>query len=142
MRITRLGHICLGTIDLDRVVSFYSDLLGCRVIHEFRTAAGERYGVFLLVGEGTFLEFFRDTTIRSGDGRFRHLCLQVEDIEQAAHSLRASGFEPVVRRGRTDHVLLCEVRDPDGNLVEFHQYDSPSMQWAFLPTRETGHPST
>jgi len=142
MRIMRLGHICLGTVDLDRALSFYSDLLGCKVVHEFRTAAGCRYGVFLSVGQGTFLELFLDTAPGGEGGGFRHLCLQVKDIEEAARALRESGFEPVVRRGRTDHVLLCEVRDPDGRLVEFHQYDSAAIQWRFLPAAESGQPAS
>lgn len=138
--IVRLGHVCLGTPRLDEMVAFYCDHLGCRVVHEFVNDDGERYGAFLAVGDsGTFLEFFSDHDARAvPNAVFRHFCLQVRNVEAMAQCFRRLGQEPDVRRGRSDGVLQCWVEDPDGNRVEFHQYDEASVQWGALPEQERG----
>ena len=45
--VRRLSHVCLGTTDLEGLISFYERLLEARVIHEFRNPAGTRYGALL-----------------------------------------------------------------------------------------------
>jgi catechol 2,3-dioxygenase-like lactoylglutathione lyase family enzyme len=132
MLIKRLAHICLGAVDLPKTIDFYCRLLGCRIVHEFRNPRGELYGVFLLVNNGTFLEFFQETAPKPPGGAFRHLCFEVEDINQAGESLRQAGFEVKIDRGKTDGALQCWVKDPDGNQVEFHQYDQKSVQYKHL----------
>ena len=89
----------------------------------------ERYGVFLEVGDGTFLELFHEEEDHGDAGRFRHFALEVEDIEGWAARFRALGQESTVTRGRTDGALGCWVRDPDGNRVELHEYDEESVQY-------------
>jgi lactoylglutathione lyase len=129
--VKRLAHLCLGTPDLARVQAFYCGLLGCRVIHEFRNQQGERYGLFLLVNRGTFLEFFLDAESVTHKGVFKHLCFEVEDIHEWAERLKSRGFPVEIRRGRTDGVLQFSIQDPDGNAVEFHQYDSKAIQYPY-----------
>jgi lactoylglutathione lyase len=131
-RVKRLGHVCLNTADIRRVTEFYCDVLGCQVIHEFKDARGETYGVFLLVNNSTFLEFFRAAPISEAPSRFRHLCFEVEDIQEWAGRFTARGVVVDVRRGRTDRVWQFEIRDPDDNVVEFHQYDPECVQYPFL----------
>lgn len=127
--IKKLAHVCLGTGKLETLVRFYTHTLGFQVIHEFVNSKGERYGVFLLVGDGSFLEFFNDDTLKKENGAFRHLCFEVADIESLAEQLRQKGFVVNVRRGRTDHVLNCWIDDPDGNHIEFQQYDAQAVQF-------------
>lgn len=136
MMITRLSHVCLGTRDLDAMTVFYCEVLGCRIVHEFRNQRSERYGVFLLVNHGTFLELFRDDAAQPDGRRFRHLCFQVEDIQRLAEQMRARGFPAEVSRGRTDRVLQFWINDPDGNQVEFHQYDEQAVQYPYCDCSE------
>lgn len=131
----RLSHVCLGSTDLPRTVNFYRDLLGCEVAHEFRNPAGQLYGVFLACRNGTFLEFFNEEEAKPSGGLFRHLCFEVEDIERMAGIVRRHGFQPEVRRGRTDHILQFFVQDPDGNMIEFQQHDRQSVLYSLLPER-------
>lgn len=132
MQVKGLSHVGLTARDLDKTQAFYCDLLGCRVVHEFRNAQGQRYGLFLVVNHGTFLEFFLEQTPTPPGGRFRHLCFEVEDIHRCAERLRAAGFSVEVARGRTDRVLQCRINDPDGNQVEFHQYDPEAVQYPYM----------
>ncbi len=133
----RLSHVCLGVADVDASVAFYGGVLGAQVAHEFRNDAGERYGVMLACGGGTFIELFRRraATAKGGaapDEGFRHLCFEVADIEAAAERLRRSGHECLIRRGRTDRILQFFIHDPDGAMVEFHQHDAESVLTPWL----------
>jgi lactoylglutathione lyase len=129
----RLSHVCLGSTDLARTVDFYRNVLGCEVAHEFRNPVGELYGVFLACRNGTFLEFFREQTPKPAGGLFRHMCFEVEEIEQMADAVRSHGFRPEVKRGRTDHILQFFIHDPDGNMIEFQQHDRQSVLYPLLP---------
>jgi catechol 2,3-dioxygenase-like lactoylglutathione lyase family enzyme len=130
--IKKLAHVCLSTCQLETIVEFYTHTLGLRVIHEFLNPEGERYGVFLLVGDGSFLEFFNSNAVRVEKGVFRHLCFEVADIESLAEQLRQKEYIVEVRRGKTDGVLICWIDDPDGNRIEFQQYDELAVQFPYV----------
>ena len=128
MRIKRLSHISLSTRDLIATERFYVDIMGFEIAHEFRNAAGERYGFFLHAGGGTFLEFFQKPDAGSEEGLFRHLCFETADIEAFAAHIRARGIDDAaIRRGRTDKVLQFFFHDPDGIQVEIQQHDAQSV---------------
>lgn len=139
LRISRLAHVCLGSTDLPRTIEFYGRLAGFQVAHEFRNPAGELYGVFLHAGDSTFLEFFNEQTPKPPGGLFRHLCFEVEDIEDTARRLGDLGFQVEIKRGRSDGALQVWINDPDGTMIEFHQYDGMSAHARFLAER-TGNP--
>jgi catechol 2,3-dioxygenase-like lactoylglutathione lyase family enzyme len=130
--IKRLSHICLSTGNLQKVKDFYCNILGCRLIHEFRNRHGELYGLFLLVNNATFVEFFKDDQPKVEGGLFRHLCFEVENIERWAGMLSEKGFQTDIHRGRSDGALQCWITDPDGNKVEFHQYDQEAVQYRYI----------
>ena len=128
----QLSHVCLGSTDLSRTIGFYRDLLGCRVVHEFRNDAGELYGVFMSCYNGTFLEFFHEREPKAKGGLYRHLCFEVDAIEAMAERLRAGGYVADVCRGRTDRVLQFFIEDPDGNTVEFQEHDRQSVLYPYI----------
>lgn len=133
MKIKRLSHVSLSTRDLAAIERFYVIVLGFEIAHEFRNPAGERYGFFLHVGGGSFLEFFQSKDVSREGGLFRHLCLETDDIEAVAEKLRASGITGIiVQRGRTDRILQFFVHDPDGTKVEFQQHDAESALMPFI----------
>ena len=129
----RLSHACLGSTNLPRTIAFYRELIGCEVAHEFRNAAGELYGVFLSCRNGTFLEFFNEQQPKPPGGLFRHLCFEVDDVEDMAAAARKRGLTAEIKRGRTDHILQFFIHDPDGNVVEFQQHDGQSVLYPLLP---------
>lgn len=130
--LTRLSHASFGTPDLRRTIEFYHSILGCRVVHEFKNAADEVYGVFLDCGSGTFLEFFNDQRPQPTSGLFRHICFQVDDLETMAARFRAAGHAAEIRRGRTDGVLQFFVHDPAGIMIELQQHDAESVLLPYL----------
>ncbi|MDR3516843.1 MAG: VOC family protein [Azospirillaceae bacterium] len=132
LRVKRLGHVSLGCVDLEASVAAFQALLGAAVAHEFRDSAGERYGVFLATGGGSFLELFREPSPTGGKGLFRHLCFEVEDIDMMADHVRQLGHVVEVRRGRTDGILQFFVTEPGGTMIEFQQHDDQSTLRSFL----------
>ena len=132
MELIRLSHICLNTGDLHRAVDFYCNILGCKVIHEYKNDSGEVYGHFLLINNNTFLEFFQGEPVETASSPFRHICFEVDNINEWAEHLAIKGYIANMKRGRTDRVLQFWIKDPDGNMIEFHQYDQSCIQYEFL----------
>jgi catechol 2,3-dioxygenase-like lactoylglutathione lyase family enzyme len=128
MTVKRLSHVCLSSRNLAATERFYVEVMGFKVVHEFRNATGERYGFFFDAGRGTFLEFFNKPDAGREEALFRHLSFEVDDIEAFAAHARAHGFPDVaIKRGRTDHILQCFITDPDGTPVEVQQHDAQSV---------------
>lgn len=133
--IKSLSHICLATHQLENLIEFYCGQLDCHIVHEFRNDQGERYGAFLAVGNSkTFIELFNqmsDRPIKAG-GAFRHICFEVDNVVEMAAKFTARGTSANVKRGRTDGVYQFTINDPDGNEIEFHQYDEACVLWSYL----------
>jgi lactoylglutathione lyase len=134
MRVKRLSHVSLNSRDLAATERFYVDVMGFEIAHEFRNAAGERYGFFLHAGGGSFIECFHSSENTAGGGAFRHLCFEVDDIAGFAARLKKHGIADVApRRGHTDHVLQLFFVGPDDIEVEIQQHDEQSALKPFLP---------
>lgn len=136
MGIKRLSHVSLSTRDLAAAERFYVGLMGFEIAHEFHNAAGERYGMFLHAGGGSFLELFQKPDAGRDEGLFRHLCFETDDIEAFAARVRAYGISDfTIRRGRTDRILQFFFQDPDGTQVEIQQHDDESALVRFVRNR-------
>lgn len=122
----QISHVCFSTTDLAGTLAFYRDFFGSKVVHEFKNDKGVLYGAFLAIGSG-FLEFFNSDSPTTPGTLFRHMCYEVDDIEEAAAHFRSKGMKPEVKRGRTDGTLNFWIEDPNGIRIEFHQYDSESV---------------
>ena len=133
MQIKRLSHISLSARDLAATERFYVDVMGFEIAHEFRNAAGERYGFFLHAGGGTFVEFFHKADAGPHDGLFRHICFETDDIEAFALRVRSHGIVGgAIKRGRTDKILQFTFSDPDGTQIEIQQHDGESVLTPFV----------
>jgi catechol 2,3-dioxygenase-like lactoylglutathione lyase family enzyme len=130
--IQQLAHLCLGTRNLPQTLKFYNNILGFKIAHEYKNEAGEIYGVFLACGNRTFLELFADQEDTVKGGLYRHMCFEVTDLQAHVGNLKLKGLMAEIRRGRSDKTLLAEIKDPDGNTIEFHQYDEQSALRIFL----------
>ena len=131
----RLGHVSLATDRLEEMIAFYEKVLGAQIAHEFRNALGERYGVFLATGEGTFIELFNSPDVPLVGNRFRHISFEVDDIDVWAAHLRINGYNAEVKRGRTDHILQFFITAPDGVTIEFQQHDEQSALAQYVNKR-------
>jgi lactoylglutathione lyase/glyoxylase I family protein len=127
--ITRLAHACFTASDLDRSTAFYCDQLGLKHAFDFRNDDGKRFGVYLHVGGRNFIELF-EGEVGTGDAHpaYRHICLEVDDIEATVRDLRAKGVDVSDPKLGSDQSWQAWLADPDGNRIELHGYTDNSRQ--------------
>ena len=63
---------------------------------------------------------------------YRHLCLEVEDIQGTVKAFRAKGVEVTDVVMGSDHSWQAWLADPDGNKIELHEYTRESKQTPHL----------
>ena len=138
--ITRLGHLCLKTSQLDRLVSFYRDILGLPVKFTFINKDNACFGAYFDLGNMTFLEVFdQQGANRQWGGSsdplkpnehtfYQHFCLEVRGIEAYRDTLTANGVAVTEIVVGMDGSKQAWIKDPDGNSIELMEYTPASMQ--------------
>ena len=128
IRIRDIDHVVLRVADLDKMLHFYRDALGCNV--ERRQ---DELGLIQLRAGGSLIDLVpvNGKLGRAGgaaagpQGRnMDHFCLRVEPFDEAAirSQLEKYGYTagPVERRyGAKGEGPSLYVSDPEGNVVEF-----------------------
>ena len=127
-----LAHVCFTVRDIEASVAFYRDKLGFTPAFDF-VKDGKRHGAYLRIAGRTFLEMFQGTLTQPAEGQaYRHLCLEVQDIQKAAAELRARGVEVTEPKLGADGSWQAWIRDIDGNRIELHCYTPDSKQTPWL----------
>jgi len=128
-----LAHVCYTVSDLERSLAFYCDTLGLTPAFEFIRPTGEKYGQYIHVGGRGFIELFQGELGELAEKQpYRHLCLEVADMEHTVSALRARGVEVSEIKTGTDRSLQAWISDPDGNRIELHGYTPESKQNGWL----------
>ena len=130
--ITGLAHACFNVSDLDRSLAFYRDTLGLIQAFEFKDKDGRRKGVYLQAGRRTFIELFLGNPQPVKDASYRHICLEVDDMDDTVRTLREKGLtvsDPILGLDQSHQAWLT---DPDGNRIELHAYTPASWQKPWL----------
>lgn len=131
--IRALAHVCFTVGDLEASEAFYAEKLGLKHAFDFINAQGERFGVYLHVGDRGFVELFRGQLGEPAQGQsFQHFCLEVDDVATAVGELRATGVEVTDPFLGSDSSWQAWLNDPDGNRIELHGYTPESKQQAVL----------
>ncbi len=141
-----IHHTAISTVDLERSITFYRDLLGFEQVMDFSWPEGtsnmnathalkETSGrVVLLKAGNSMIELFQyasPTPAQADPGRrlcdhgITHFCIDVDDIDKEYERLKAAGMRfhcPPVDYGT---VKTTYGRDPDGNVIELQEIKSP-----------------
>jgi len=142
----RVGHVHLRTSDIDRVKTFYVDILGFDVVNEARGVPGwGTTGDILFLSAGGYHHHLGFNTWKSGGGGpqpdgvagLHHVALVYPTragLADAVRRLQTAGW-PL--RQWSDHGTheAVYVTDPDGNDVEL-MWDRPFEAW---PLDAAGH---
>jgi len=128
--IKQVAHACFVVKDLDATIDFYCNKLGMTKAFDFVRDTGERFGCYIHAGHGTFIEAFRrrDLAESANAGSYQHICLQVDDIQEAVGTLRERGVEVGDAKLGSDQSWQAWLADPDGNRIELHAYTPESRQ--------------
>ena len=132
--LTRIDHVGIAVPDLDEAIDFYTRAFGVTLVHE---EVNEEQGVreaMLAVGDsGSCIQLLAplspESTIakfldRSGPG-IQQVAYGVDDVEAAAHALRAAGVRVLYEHAKTGTagslVNFCHPKDCGGVLIELVQ---------------------
>ncbi len=138
----RIHHTAISTPDLARLIAFYEQLFGYKVVREFAWPRGVAMingviglpdcaakAVMLRRGD-SMLELFEFShpapQPQSGDRPacdhgFTHICFLVEDVAKEQARCEAAGMHFHSPAQRTADLAFTYGRDPDGNVIELLQ---------------------
>lgn len=129
-----LSHVAVRVTDVEKSVEFYCDVLGLREKFRLTDEEGNPHLVYVQVAEGQFIELFpgaEGANVRAKTSGLVHICLEVEDIQNAFAELAERGLKATGEpKLGGDNSWQFWTTDPDGNPIEFHQFTPESMQLA------------
>ena len=134
IKITELDHIVLNVGDIERSLSFYTEVLGLKGerVEEFKSSKVGFPSV--RVNDGTIIDLFPKKQPASAsdgkknNGNLNHFCMVVgvEDFAGIAEYLATNKIAiregPVSRWGARGQATSVYFLDPDGNEVEIRCY--------------------
>ncbi len=152
-----IHHVAISTPDLDRLVAFYTDVVGFEpvmgtawadrpLVDRMIDTPGSAARQVMLRAGNAYLELFEysaPTPVEARPGRtpadhgYTHLCLDVVDIDAEHTRLSANGMTfastaPTVEEmgGGPGRLRAIYGRDPDGNIVELQEILDPALPFA------------
>lgn len=127
----RILHTMLRVGNLDVSLSFYTDVLGMRLLRRQDYPEGRFTLAFVGYQEevdGAVLELTHnwDTSSYELGGAYGHIALEVEDAYKACEEIGARGGRVVRPAGPMKHgsTVIAFVEDPDGYRIELIQKES------------------
>ena len=130
--ITRIHHIALVTPSLDEATGFWAEALGLTVSQQHREEEQQVDVAFLPVGQSNIeliSPFVEDNGVakylhKRGPG-IHHLCLEVDDIEEALQRLRAHNVPLIDEQPRLNSegrkMAFIHPKGTGGVLVELYE---------------------
>jgi len=115
----------LRVTDLQKSISFYTEILGMKMLRRKDFSDGKFTLAFLGYGDeadNTVLELTHnwDTDSYEMGNAYGHIAIEVEDVYAACEQIKAKGGQVVRDAGPMNHgsTILAFVRDPDGYMIE------------------------
>jgi catechol 2,3-dioxygenase-like lactoylglutathione lyase family enzyme len=142
-----MHHVAISTANLERLCRFYCDHLGFKLLAEMDWEPGSELGVqvdhiaglqntssklvFVSIGN-LLIEIFEyrsptpkpvDKEWRGYDHGYTHICLEVDDIDEAYDKLQKAGmtFRNPPPSKPYEGMRCLYGRDPEGHMIEFIQ---------------------
>jgi len=152
-----IHHVAISTPNLQRIVDFYTNVIGAEQVYDGGWEAGSDV-IDTIVGlkkshakqamlrlGNAYLEFFeyvtpagkpKDPAYGVNDHGYTHFCLDVQDIDAEYQRLLAAGVAfncppPDFPGGA---IRATYGRDPDGNVIELQQISDPGHDFALDKT--------
>ena len=127
----RVLHTMIRVVDLQRSVSFSTEVLGMKLIRTSDYPDGEFTLAFVGYGneyENTVLELtynYGETKYEMGNA-YGHMAIEVDDAYEACERVKQKGGKVVREAGTMKHgtIVIAFVEDPDGYKIEFIQKGS------------------
>ncbi len=126
MNIKKIHHVAIIASDYQKSKRFYTEILGLEIIRENYRAERDSYKLDLKLGESEIELFsFPNPSKRPTQPEavgLRHLCLYVDDFDEAINWLNKRGIETEpVRIDEYTNGKFTFFKDPDGLPLELHE---------------------
>ncbi|MCG9624596.1 lactoylglutathione lyase [Vibrio mediterranei] len=124
----RILHTMLRVGDLDKSISFYTDVIGMKLLRKNENTEYKYTLAFLGFGgesEGAVIELTYNWGVTEYDlgSAYGHIAIGVDDIYSTCDAIKAAGGnvtrEPGPVKGGTTQIAF--VKDPDGYMIELIQ---------------------
>ena len=131
VKITEMDHIVLRCEDVERSLSFYTDVLGLKAERLEQWRAGEVRFPSARLNADTIIDFFgsdQGPISRDGARNQDHFCMVIEptDMDELKAKFEALGVEiqagPGKRWGSHGDGISLYIYDPEDNVVELRHY--------------------
>jgi len=121
----RMLHTMFRVSDLEASITFYTEVLGMKLLRQQDYPAGEFTLAFVGYGpesENTVLELtynWGDHQYDLGDG-FGHIAIEVDDVHEAVERIEKQGGKVLRPAGpmNAGTTIIAFVADPDGYAIE------------------------
>ena len=121
----RLLHTMLRVGDLDRAISFYTDVLGMKLLRQKDYPDGKFTLAFIGYGdesENTVIELTHnwDTETYDPGNGYGHIAIEVDDVYKATDAIKQRGGKIIRDAGpmNAGTTIIAFVEDPDGYEIE------------------------
>ncbi len=121
----RILHTMLRVTDLEKSISFYTELLGMRLLRRKDFPDGQFTLAFLGYGdesEQAVIELTHNWDVSAYDmgNAYGHIAIGVDDVYRACDLIKSKGGQVVREPGPMKHgsTILAFVEDPDGYKIE------------------------
>ncbi len=121
----RILHTMLRVGDLERSISFYTNVLGMQLLRRKDYPDGKFTLAFVGYGEeseNTVLELTHNWGVENYElgGGFGHIALEVDDVYRATEEIRQRGGKIIREAGpmNAGNTVIAFVSDPDGYQIE------------------------
>ena len=131
IKVKKINHIAIAVENIEAILPFWQEALGLSLTHIEEVPSQKARVAFLPVGEGE-IELVQPTDPNTGTAKFikekgpgmHHLCLEVENIDQALEALKASGMRLInetaqILPGRK--MAFLHPKSTGGVLVELYE---------------------
>jgi methylmalonyl-CoA/ethylmalonyl-CoA epimerase len=131
IKVKKINHIAIAVENIEAILPFWEEALGLSLSHIEEVPNQKARVAFLPVGEGE-IELVQPTDPETGTAKFikekgpglHHLCLEVENIDQALEALKVSGVRLInetaqVLPGRK--MAFIHPKSAGGVLVELYE---------------------
>ena len=131
IKVKKINHIAIAVENIEAILPFWQEALGLSLTHIEEVPSQKARVAFLPVGEGE-IELVQPTDPDTGTAKFikekgpgmHHLCLEVENIDQALEALKASGMRLInetaqILPGRK--MAFLHPKSTGGVLVELYE---------------------
>lgn len=129
--ITKIGHIAMNPLDMERSLHFFCDTLGFQKAFELSKDNGEPWIVYVKIAPMQFLELFyggvRDREEAYDPKRvgYNYLSIETGNIKALSEMLKAKGIDEAKGiEPKDDGAEHLWIRDCDDNVIDFVQREA------------------